>query len=66
MCGINGFIDKTGKKDLKKIIRQMNQLIFHRGPDDNGICINEKLGMGMQRLSIIDLKSGQQPIIQES
>ena len=62
MCGINGFIDKTGKKDLKKIIRQMNQLIFHRGPDDNGICINEKLGMGMQRLSIIDLKSGQQPM----
>ena len=66
MCGINGFIDKTGKKDLKKIIQQMNQLIFHRGPNDNGVFINDKLSMGMQRLSIIDLMSGQQPMFNPS
>ena len=62
MCGINGFIDKTGKKDLKKIIQQMNQSIFHRGPDDTGIWSNQRLGMGLQRLSIIDLDSGHQPM----
>ena len=61
-CGKNGLIVKTGKKDLKNIIQQMNQLIFHRGPDDSGIWINEKIGMVMHRLSIIDLKSGQQPM----
>ena len=62
MCGINGYIDKTGNKDLNVLINQMNKSIFHRGPDDSGVWVNDKLGMGMQRLSIIDLKLGSQPM----
>ena len=66
MCGINGLIDKTGKRDLKKTIQQMNQLVFHRGPDDNGVWTNERVCLGMQRLSIIDLIHGQQPMFNPS
>ncbi|MGB1972321.1 MAG: asparagine synthetase B, partial [Flavobacteriaceae bacterium] len=40
----------------------MNGLIEHRGPDDSGVWIEGSVAMGMQRLSIIDLESGQQPM----
>jgi asparagine synthase (glutamine-hydrolysing) len=47
----------------------MNRLIYHRGPDENGLHVEElgslTVGMGMQRLSIIDLTSGKQPIFSE-
>jgi asparagine synthase (glutamine-hydrolysing) len=62
MCGINGCIDKTGQRDLVKILGKMNRQIRHRGPDDKGVWTENKLGMGMQRLSIIDLKTGSQPM----
>jgi len=68
MCGINGFIDfNSSKKDkVVSFLNNMNQLIFHRGPDENGIFAEYSdscsVGMGMRRLSIIDLSSGQQPI----
>lgn len=62
MCGINGFIDKTGKRDLVKTLEEMNRQIRHRGPDHAGIWSENKLGMAMQRLAIIDLKTGHQPM----
>ncbi len=71
MCGINGFINraKTVEPDLVSDINVMNTLIFHRGPDDDGIFTqtgdNFSLAMGMRRLSIIDLHSGDQPIFSE-
>jgi len=40
----------------------MNRAILHRGPDDDGVYINENVGLAMRRLSIIDLASGKQPI----
>jgi len=40
----------------------MNDAIRHRGPDDDGFYLNGPVGLGMRRLAIIDLKSGQQPI----
>jgi len=40
----------------------MNQAILHRGPDEDGFCVRENVGLAMRRLSIIDLASGQQPI----
>ena len=71
MCGINGFID-TNNSDAKSLaseIKAMNRLIFHRGPDDDGFFteLNNGFGlaMGMQRLSIIDLHSGKQPIFSD-
>ena len=66
MCGINGYINDQYDKNINKKIQCMNDKIIHRGPDDDGsfININDKysIGLGMRRLSIIDLSSGSQPI----
>lgn len=68
MCGINGLISKKniGEKNMSDILAKMNNLIIHRGPDEDGFMIanNESysIGMAMRRLSIIDLSSGKQPI----
>lgn len=60
MCGICGFFSKS--KINKNIIREMNEEIFHRGPDEDGFYDSDKVNMAMRRLSIIDLKGGTQPI----
>ena len=68
MCGINGFIARTGIEEskIKGILGQMNDLIIHRGPDEDGIYTfsseGTSVGMAMRRLSIIDLSTGQQPM----
>lgn len=71
MCGINGVIvnEQIPLSQLKGIINKMNDEIIHRGPDDSGLFVESQeifsLTMGMRRLSIIDLTSGQQPIYTE-
>ena len=68
MCGINGFLQFDNKfktNEIEKIIKKMNKSIISRGPDDEGIYINKNIGLGMRRLSIIDLKTGNQPIFNE-
>jgi asparagine synthase (glutamine-hydrolysing) len=65
MCGINGIIhhDLDDKIEIK--IRQMNDAIIHRGPDDSGVFSETgeiSIAMGMRRLSIIDLITGAQPM----
>lgn len=68
MCGINGLISKKDfkKESLNQRLSLMNQLIFHRGPDEDGFYVNttdsEGVAMAMRRLSIIDLSTGKQPI----
>jgi asparagine synthase (glutamine-hydrolysing) len=68
MCGINGFIysEKKGNEQLLFDITKMNDMIIHRGPDDDGVFLDSSdkfsIAMGMRRLSIIDLNSGKQPI----
>lgn len=68
MCGINGIINFNSKdqEGLKRSLGEMNQLITHRGPDDDGTYVNAtpkgSIAMGMRRLSIIDLNTGDQPI----
>jgi asparagine synthase (glutamine-hydrolysing) len=66
MCGIVGIIgaDRTSQVMACDIDR-MCQTIVHRGPDDQGIHVNGPVGLGMRRLSIIDLATGQQPICNE-
>ncbi len=61
MCGIVGF---SGKPD-GDLLRSMNQLIFHRGPDDEGYYSDQDINLAMRRLSIIDLQTGHQPICNE-
>lgn len=63
MCGIVGYINKN--KIDKKILKKMNDRIIHRGPDEEGYYIDEHIGLGHRRLSIIDLESGSQPIYNE-
>ena len=64
MCSILGIIDfKKNFHDKKKIIRKLNSLMSHRGPDDEGYYEEENVSLAFNRLSIIDLKNGNQPII---
>ena len=60
MCGIAGFFDRN--KNKKDIIKSMTDNLLHRGPDDYGFYIDDKIALGHRRLSIIDLKTGKQPI----
>ncbi len=63
MCGIVGFIDKSENK--KKTIKDMADLIKHRGPDSDGFFVDDDAALGFRRLSIIDLEGGDQPIYNE-
>lgn len=63
MCGFVGFVDKA--KNKKKIIKDMAQIIEHRGPDSSGYYVGEECALGFRRLSIIDLSGGDQPIYNE-
>jgi len=71
MCGINGVIkyQPTTNETISEVLTKMNQLIVHRGPDDDGFFIDNakefSVGMAMRRLSIIDLNTGKQPIYNE-
>lgn len=63
MCGICGF---TGEKEQKqKILKEMMDSIRHRGPDGDGIFQNGEISFGFCRLSIIDRRTGDQPIFNE-
>jgi asparagine synthase (glutamine-hydrolysing) len=59
MCGIVGFFSKNGVD--ADIIRAMNNEIRHRGPDNDGFYFEPSIGLGMRRLKVIDLESGDQP-----
>ncbi len=63
MCGICGqFNYKNNTPVDKETIKRMTSSIVHRGPDDEGFYINQSLGFGFKRLSIIDLSGGHQPM----
>ncbi len=61
MCGIAGYIGSGDREILKKMINP----IKHRGPDDKGFYLKKDVGLGIRRLSIIDLITGKQPIYNE-
>ncbi len=65
MCGITGIIGPE-IDNKEEIIGKMTKVIIHRGPDDEGYFIDGHVGLGMRRLSIIDLSSGKQPIISKN
>ena len=58
MCGISGWY---GPQD-KKLLQKMTYFLDHRGPDGEGFFADKKVSLGHKRLSIIDLKTGQQPM----
>jgi asparagine synthase (glutamine-hydrolysing) len=67
MCGICGvvFTDRERRVD-EDVLSAMNRQIVHRGPDDEGLFVEENVGLAMRRLSIIDVKSGHQPLSSET
>ena len=66
MCGIAGVVSATRESNITEtLVRQMCQPIVHRGPDDEGVYVADGAGLGIRRLSIIDLSGGHQPVFNE-
>ncbi len=65
MCGITGLLRHRGRLPSEQEIRAMTQAVAHRGPDGEGIHLQNRIALGHRRLSIIDLESGQQPMCNE-
>ncbi|MFZ0199536.1 MAG: asparagine synthase (glutamine-hydrolyzing), partial [Candidatus Sulfotelmatobacter sp.] len=66
MCGIAGVLEFG--KDVhvdSATVRRMCDIMAHRGPDDDGVFTQGEIGLGMRRLSIVDLATGHQPISNE-
>jgi asparagine synthase (glutamine-hydrolysing) len=64
MCGIAGYFLRSRNADFSQV-QAMCDEIRHRGPEDEGYRIDGRMGLGMRRLSIIDLATGRQPIANE-
>ena len=66
MCGIAVAIGLNGRPIERVAVERMAKSLFHRGPDDGGIYLDESVGMGFRRLSILDLSdAGHQPMVSE-
>jgi asparagine synthase (glutamine-hydrolysing) len=67
MCGICGiFFSNRDWRVQGDMLARINRSIVHRGPDDEGFFVEENVGLAMRRLSIIDVKTGHQPIANEN
>ena len=68
MCGIAGWINldgKTSKNGGEAVLHAMCERMKHRGPDSEGLWVENQVALGMRRLSIIDLATGEQPVYSE-
>jgi len=66
MCGITGIFHFNGSRKIdRELLASMAEELAHRGPDDSGFHLEDNLGLGFRRLSIIDLAGGNQPIYNE-
>jgi asparagine synthase (glutamine-hydrolysing) len=65
MCGIAGILSLSDKAVRLEEVRSMCDAMIHRGPDDEGFFVSPGIGLGMRRLSIIDLEKGHQPLHNE-
>jgi asparagine synthase (glutamine-hydrolysing) len=68
MCGIAGWINlenNRGKHHSEAVLHSMCERMKHRGPDSEGLWLDERVALGMRRLSIIDLATGEQPVYSE-
>jgi asparagine synthase (glutamine-hydrolysing) len=65
MCGIVGQVRTDGAPVDRELIERMCRAIEHRGPDSRGVHMSEGVGLGIQRLRVIDLNTGDQPIYNE-
>lgn len=65
MCGITGFVNEASTESKRRVLKAMTDIIAHRGPDSEGQYVDGHAALGFRRLSIIDLKGGDQPILNE-
>src|SRR5690606_16248250 len=66
MCGLTGIFDpRSPTRCDEALLRRMNDIQHHRGPDEGSIHIEAHVGLGHRRLSIIDVATGQQPLFNE-
>jgi len=68
MCGITGWVkldQSDASPNSESVLHSMCETIVHRGPDSEGIWLDDTVALGMRRLSIIDLKTGDQPVFSE-
>ncbi|HVR08506.1 MAG TPA: asparagine synthetase B, partial [Thermoanaerobaculia bacterium] len=66
MCGLIGIFDLHGRLPVdREVLRSMTEALVHRGPDAVGYFVDERVGLGLRRLSIIDLVTGDQPLTNE-
>lgn len=66
MCGIAGILNLRTEQPVEHaLLRRMTDSLHHRGPDEDGYFLKDHIGLGMRRLSIIDLSGGSQPIYSE-
>lgn len=68
MCGFSGFAGATdgNEENRKAILKKMMDKIAHRGPDQEGMYVDDRVALGFRRLSIIDLNNGSQPMFNET
>jgi asparagine synthase (glutamine-hydrolysing) len=65
MCGICGVVYSNPRFVDEDVLKQMCRILYHRGPDDEGYYRDKRVGLGVRRLSIIDLSTGRQPLSNE-
>ncbi len=68
MCGIAGWANlenKPSQNTSEAVLHQMCERMKHRGPDSEGLWLDESVALGMRRLSVIDLATGEQPVYNE-
>ncbi|MGG1596244.1 asparagine synthase (glutamine-hydrolyzing) [Paenibacillus naphthalenovorans] len=66
MCGFVGVYSFNGHQPINRdVLTDMRDILTHRGPDDSGLFIDGRMGLGFRRLSIIDLDAGHQPMTSE-
>jgi asparagine synthase (glutamine-hydrolysing) len=68
MCGITGWVNlqqSNSNNHSEAVLHSMCERIVHRGPDSEGLWLDDQVALGMRRLSIIDLKTGDQPVFNE-
>lgn len=67
MCGINGIVlsERSRRHIERDVIERMRDVQFHRGPDDGGVFVDDRAGLGHRRLSIVDVTHGAQPMFNE-
>lgn len=67
MCGINGILHLQSQRKIdERILTKMRDSLEHRGPDDKGLFIDNNIGLGHRRLSVLDVSvAGHQPFLSE-